>query len=96
MRETAVPLKDLVQKILSSPALRKVGEDERVRAAWEAVVGAEAARHTGALGLRSGALVVRLDSPSWMQELHSRGIERLASEMRDRGIAVRRVSLGLG
>lgn len=96
MSATAVPLKNLVRKILSGPAFRKVGEDERVRAAWEEIAGADAARHTADVGLRGGVLILRLDSPSWLQEIHSRGAERIAGGMRDRGIPVRRVKIELG
>ena len=51
------------------PSGEKIGQPERLRRAWEAVVGPSVTAHTKNLFLRGGELIVWLDSNLYAQQL---------------------------
>lgn len=55
----------------------------RIRRAWSALVGAEAARRTQPLALANGCLSVRVDNSPWLHELTLRA-EELTRRVRER------------
>lgn len=55
----------------------------RIRRAWSALVGAEAARRTQPLALANGCLRVRVDNSPWLHELTLRA-EELTRRVRER------------
>jgi hypothetical protein len=57
------------------PALRDRLVEIRLRGAWHALVGADAARRSRPLGLTNGCLHVVVDNSPWLQELTLRSRE---------------------
>lgn len=69
----------LVPRVLGDLGLEASARALRVAERWEALVGAEAARHSRPTGIRADVLEVTVDSSVWCQQLQMRRPELLAS-----------------
>jgi predicted nucleic acid-binding Zn ribbon protein len=67
--EAAVPIGQAVDHLLSARGLRAAGSLAAVLGEWEAIVGAEIARHVVPSAFRDGELIVDVDSPAWSTEV---------------------------
>src|SRR6185436_4571969 len=77
------------------PALQDRLVEVQIRAAWTALVGADAARRSRPLGLTSGCLHVAVDNSPWLQELTLRSGE-LTRRITTRFPTIRSLRLSLG
>ena len=69
----------LVPRVLGDLGLAESARALRVAERWEAVAGAEVARHSRPTGMRAGVLEVTVDSSVWCQQLQMCRPELLAS-----------------
>ena len=67
----------LVPRVLDDLGLGAARIAMRAQESWPALVGAEAAAHSGPEGLRGAILEVRVDASVWGQQLSSRSAEIL-------------------
>ena len=92
-----VPLREVLQSILSDPALPFDPDDARIWQVWDDVVGPAIAGNARPSWIRNGRLRVRVSGPIWLQEL-----EYAAETIRDRlnealgRRAVQRIEFRLG
>jgi predicted nucleic acid-binding Zn ribbon protein len=68
----------LVPRVLKDLGLEDSARALRVAERWEALVGAEVARHSRPTALRANVLEVTVDSSVWCQQLQMRRPELLA------------------
>lgn len=68
-KNKAVSVGDLVQGFMTRLEKEKKFSKEDIDEVWKAVVGDAAFKHSRPSALRKKALIVRLDSSAWMQEL---------------------------
>jgi hypothetical protein len=73
---TPRPVGDLLPSAV--PELRDRLREERIRQAWRAVVGADAARRTWPERLTNGCLTVHVDNSPWLSEVTLRSADLLA------------------
>ena len=83
-------LADLLQEYLPGSALAEGLHTQEVLGSWPGIVGEEIAKHSQAVGIENGILIVRVESSVWAQELNllrpqivRRLQERLGEELRD-------------
>ena len=77
-----MPISEAIQGFLRESGLRVRPTDGRVFRAWEKVLGA-ARRHARPVALRSGELVVEVDSSAMLQELKGFDGERYRKQVNE-------------
>jgi len=65
----ATGINSLVEQILASKGYDKKLQQYRAWAIWDEVVGPQIARHAQPLRIRESILEVRVENPTWMQQL---------------------------
>ena len=63
------PLQNVLRKVLGDSPLREGLERQKTLECWPEVVGQEIARHSRAVSINEGTLLVRVDGSVWAQEL---------------------------
>lgn len=66
---TAVPVRELLERVVAARGWQERLSQQRAVAVWNAVAGAELARHTVALGMQGRTLVVAVRDGTWATQL---------------------------
>ena len=64
-----IDIGSLIEKILASKGLDKKLHQYRAWSVWDEVVGPQIAQHAQPLRIRESVLEVRVENPTWMQQL---------------------------
>jgi predicted nucleic acid-binding Zn ribbon protein len=67
-----IKLGDVIKNLFSDSPIKHKLEEAEVLAKWELAVGESIARHTKAYYLKNGILYVKVNHPTWRQELFYR------------------------
>lgn len=68
---------DILEELFDDPRQRERLKEAKTLAVWEMAVGEPISRYAHAVALRNGILLVRVDHPTWRQELFFRKKEIL-------------------
>jgi predicted nucleic acid-binding Zn ribbon protein len=67
--DPVVPIGQAVNQLLAARGLREAGSLAEIMAEWQAIVGADVARHVVPSAFRAGELTVDVTTPAWSTEV---------------------------
>lgn len=87
MAKEKKPLEGVLKDIIGSLGGKGKFTQEDLQAAWEAVVGAKAAKHSRPRSLKGSRVIINVDDSSWLYELSIQKkeiLKKLASELKSK------------
>jgi predicted nucleic acid-binding Zn ribbon protein len=98
MTRDAVPIGEVLGKLLRKLGLERRTREARIALEWERVVGDTIARHSKPAGVRGKTLLVNVDSSVWLAELNryfkDAMIEKIQAELGETRISDIRFRIG--
>ena len=99
MRKEPSSIKDVLSSVILTLSGEKKHKIDRVKAAWEEVLGKEACNHARPAALKTKRLAVNIDSSAWMYELNLKKREihkKLNEKLSEDGISINEIIFRIG
>ena len=70
MQQKAVPIKNILETVVSKISGEKKDKSEQLGTAWKAAVSKEIYKHSSVANFKSKKLIINIDSSAWMYEIN--------------------------